>query len=54
MLIHTRSSSTSAAPEVAGATAEVTTYRRGNVICHQGYVAKYWYSVTRGGGDALR
>ena len=48
MFSHTRTSSTFAAPEVAGAATEVTTYRRGEVICHQGYVANYWYSVTRG------
>jgi CRP/FNR family transcriptional regulator, nitrogen fixation regulation protein len=35
-------------PEPARPVAETTIYRRGEVICRQGYVASYWYSVTRG------
>jgi CRP/FNR family transcriptional regulator, nitrogen fixation regulation protein len=36
------------APEPSWLVAKTTQYRRGEVICRQGYVANYWYSVTRG------
>jgi CRP/FNR family nitrogen fixation transcriptional regulator len=48
MINHARANSMLVPPEPARPVAEATKYRRGEVICRQGYVASYWYSVTRG------